>query len=68
MTHLKGIASLIVSIAIIVGFILWIPALKYFLLGAFVIGVVVVFILRAWYARKPVKSADEEQIKLHLND
>ncbi len=66
--NLKGVASLIIAIVMVVGFILWIPALKYFLLGAFAIGVIVVFILRAWYARKPVKTAEDEQVRLHLND
>jgi hypothetical protein len=68
MMNLKGVASLIIAVATVVGFILWIPALKYFLLGALVAGVIVVFILRAWYAHKPVKSAEDEQVKLHLND
>jgi hypothetical protein len=66
--NLKGIASLAIAIAIVVGFILWIPALKYFLLGALIIGVIVVFILRAYYARKPIKDGDEGRVRLHLND
>jgi hypothetical protein len=64
----KGIAGLLIAIVIVVGFVLWIPALKYFLLGAIIVGVVVVFILRAWYARKPVKGPDDDQVRLHLND
>lgn len=43
--NLRGVASLIVAIVLVVGFILWIPALKYFLLGALGMGVIVVFVL-----------------------
>lgn len=64
----KGIAGLLIAVAIIVGFVLWIPALKYFLLGALIVGIVVVFILRTWYARRPVKTPEDDKIKLHLND
>jgi hypothetical protein len=64
----KGIAGLLVAIAIVVGFVLWIPALKYFLLGALIVGVIVFFILRAWYARRPVKGPEDDQVRLHLND
>lgn len=65
--NIKGVASLLIAVVIVVGFILWIPALKWFLLGSIAIGAIVVFILRAWYARKPVKGPDES-VRLHLND
>jgi len=64
----KGIGALLITLAVVIGFILWIPALKYVLAAAFAVGVVIAFGLRLWYRRKPVKNPEEEQIKLHLND
>ncbi|HYG98994.1 MAG TPA: hypothetical protein VD837_07670 [Terriglobales bacterium] len=64
---IKGIASLVIAVVAVVGLVLWIPALKWFLLGAFILGVGITFILRAWYARRPVKGPDEG-VRLHLND
>lgn len=64
---IKGFASLLVAIIIVVGFILWIPALKWFLLGSVAIAAIVVIILRLWYARRPIKGPDEG-VRLHLND
>jgi putative flippase GtrA len=64
----KGIGALLVTVVAVVGFILWIPALKYVLAAALVVGLVIAFGLRFWYNRKPVKNPEEEQIKLHLND
>ena len=66
--NIKGIASLLIAILMVVGFILWIPALKYFLLGAIVLGVGVTLLLRAYHARKPIRDADEDRVRLHLND
>ncbi len=68
MFKFKGIAALVVAIIVVVGFLLWIPALRYILPAAIVVGVVVALILRAWHERKPVKTPEEESIKLHLND
>ncbi len=64
----KGIGAILISVIAIVGFIIWIPALKYVLGAAIVVGLVIAFGLRAWHARKPVKDPEEESIKLHLND
>ncbi len=68
MFKFKGIAALVVAIIVVVGFLLWIPALRYVLPAAVIVGVIVALILRAWHARKPVKDPEEESIKLHLND
>jgi TM2 domain-containing membrane protein YozV len=68
MTNFKGIAALVIALIAIVGFMLWIPALKYVFLAACVVGVVIAFGLRAWHARKPVKDPEEDSVKLHLND
>ncbi len=66
--NFKGIGAILISVIAIVGFIIWIPALKYVLGAAIVVGLVIAFGLRAWHARKPVKDPEEESIKLHLND
>ncbi len=66
--NFKGIGAILVSVIAIVGFIIWIPALKYVLAAAVAVGLVIAFGLRAWHARKPVKDPEEESIKLHLND
>jgi FtsH-binding integral membrane protein len=68
MANFKGVAALVIAVIAVVGFILWIPALKYVLLGACAVGVVIAFGLRAWHAHKPVKDPEEESVKLHLND
>jgi hypothetical protein len=57
-----------ITIIAVVGFIIWIPALKYVLAAACAVGVIIAFGLRAFYARKPVKDPAEESVKLHLND
>ncbi len=66
--NFKGTAAILVSVIAIVGFVIWIPALKYVLGAAILVGLVIAFGLRAWHARKPVKDPEEESIKLHLND
>ena len=66
--NFRGIGAILISVIAIVGFIIWIPALKYVLGGAVVIGLVIAFGLRVWHDRKPVKDPEEESIKLHLND
>jgi CHASE2 domain-containing sensor protein len=40
----------------------------WFLLISVVIGVVMAFVIRWWNERRPVKSEDEEGIRLHLTD
>lgn len=66
--NLKGTGALLIMIVAVIAFILWIPALKFVLAAAFVVGVVIAIALRAWHARKPVKDPEEESVKLHLND
>ncbi len=68
MTRFRGVAALAVTIIVVVGFVLWIPALRYVLPAAAVVGVLVALGLRAWHERKPVKDPEEESVKLHLND
>lgn len=68
MANFKGIAALVITAIVVIGFIIWIPALKYVLAAAFVIGVIVAFGLRAWHEHKPVKDPEEDSVKLHLND
>lgn len=64
----KGFAALAITIIAVIGFIIWIPALKWVLLGAAIVGIIIAFGMRAWHEHKPVKDPEEESVKLHLND
>ena len=64
----KGRAGMIAGAAIIAVLVIRVPVIRWFLAIAFVIGVVLVPLIRWWHDRHPVKDPDEDKIKLHLND
>ncbi len=68
MANFKGVGALLIAVIVVIGFILWMPELKYVFGAACIVGVVIAFGLRAWHARRPVKDPEEDTVKLHLND
>ncbi len=64
----KGRAGMIAGAAIIAFLIIRVPVVRWFLLIAAIIGVILVPGIRWYHAKFPVKDPEQDQIKLHLND
>ncbi len=62
----KGIGGLLIAVVVVVALLLAIPAYRWFFLISLGIAVVVVVFLHFWNKR-PVKTPEDEQVRLHLN-
>ncbi len=62
----KGIGGLVVAVAVVAVLLIAIPAYRWFLLISLGIAVVVVVFLHFWNKR-PVKTPEDEQVRLHLD-
>jgi len=74
-TWVKGAVRLGLLLLVLAGVYIGMPEARpyvigtlWFLLISVVIGVVVAGVLRWWNERTPVKTKEEEGIRLHLND
>jgi hypothetical protein len=59
-SYLRGGASLIIAVVLVLILLVWLPAYRWFFLGSLGIGVVVAAILFFWNRYKPVKPEDVE--------
>ncbi|HMK31256.1 MAG TPA: hypothetical protein VK473_16350 [Terriglobales bacterium] len=64
-TPRKGLVGLIAAVAIVLGVVIWVPAMRWFFLLSIPIGGVVAVILYVWNKHKPVKVEDDRPLKLH---
>jgi len=64
----KGLAGIIAGAVIVVGLLIWVPAIRWFFLIALVIGVVMAGIIRWWNEHHEVKPEGESEIRLGLLD
>ena len=64
----KGTFGLVAGGAIIVGLLIWVPAVRWFLGISVVIGLAMAGIIHWWNEHHAVKTEDEEQIRLGLLD
>ena len=55
---LKGAAGIVVAAAVVLGVLLWLPAARWFLALAIVVGVLIAGGLYLWHKYKPVKTDD----------
>ncbi len=58
---------LLIVAAVIVGIAIWQPVARWFLLISVAIGVVAAVIIH-FVNKRPVKTQEDEQVRLHLND
>jgi len=57
-TALKGSAGLVITAVIVVGVLIWLPAARWFLLFAVLVGIVIAVGMHLWHKRRPVKVDD----------
>jgi hypothetical protein len=58
--YLRGRASPIVAVGLVLALFIWLPAYRWFFLISLGIGIVVAAILYFWNKHKPVKAEDVE--------
>ncbi len=58
---------LLIVAAVIVGIAVWQPAARWFLLISVAIGIVAAVIIH-FINTRPVKTKEDDQVRLHLND
>jgi Zn-dependent protease with chaperone function len=67
----KGWLGLLIITAALIGILIAFPQVRIALLAfiaiSVVIGVVITFLLRAYYNRKPITEADEDSVRLNLD-
>ncbi len=64
----KGIVGMVAGGAIVVGLLIWVPAMRWFLAISVVIGLVMAGVLHWWNEHHEVKPEKEAEIKLGLLD
>jgi hypothetical protein len=55
---LKGGAGLVLTAAVVVGVLIWLPAARWFLLFAVLVGIVIALAMHLWHKHRPVKVDD----------
>lgn len=65
-TRVKGPASLIIAIAVVVGAMIWIPAARWFVAISAGVGIIVAGILYIWRTRRPITEKDIDDHKRPL--
>ncbi len=58
--YLRGSASLVVAVAVVLILLIMLPAYRWFFLISLAIGIVVAAILYVWNRHKPIKEKDIE--------
>jgi 4-amino-4-deoxy-L-arabinose transferase-like glycosyltransferase len=62
----KGASALIIMVVVVIGFMVWLPALRWFFLISLVLGLVAAIILH-FIHKRPVKTPEDKQIRLNLD-
>ncbi len=62
----KGFGGLLIAVVVVAALLVAIPAYRWFFLISLGIAAVVVIILHFWNKR-PVKTPEDEQVRLHLD-
>jgi hypothetical protein len=57
-TALKGSAGLVITAVIVIGVLIWLPAARWFLLFAVLVGIVIALAMHLWHQKRPVKVDD----------
>ncbi|MBZ5646853.1 MAG: hypothetical protein LAN37_06475 [Acidobacteriia bacterium] len=63
---IKGVLGGIVGVGLVVGMLLELPVLRWFLLISVGLGALVGFGLYLWHKKRPIKEPTDESIKLNL--
>ncbi len=66
LSGIKGVGALVIILVVVTGFLLWLPALRWFFLISLGLGLVAAVILHFLHKR-PVKTPEEKQIRLNLD-
>lgn len=64
----KGKIGAVAGALLIAVLLIWVPAIRWFLIISVVLGLGIAGILRWYHSRVPVKDPEEDKIVLHLND
>ncbi len=64
----KGLVGLVAGGVIVIGLLIWVPAIRWFLGISVVIGLAMAGIIHWWNEHHEVKVEEEGEIRLHLND
>ncbi len=64
----KGKLGIILGAIVIIGLLIWVPVIRWFLAISIVVGLVMAAIIGWWNAHHEVKPEDEGEIRLHLMD
>ncbi|MGE5110753.1 MAG: hypothetical protein ACM3JB_07855 [Acidobacteriaceae bacterium] len=64
----KGNSGIILGGIVVVGLLVWVPVIRWFLVISVVVGLVMAGIIRWWNEHHEVKPEDEGKIRLGLMD
>ena len=64
----KGVVGILFGGIILVGLLIWVPAIRWFLGISVVIGVLMAAVIHWWNEHRPVEKEPEAEIRLHLLD
>ena len=64
----KGVIGIVFGGIILIGLLVWVPAIRWFLAISVVIGLVMAGVIHWWNEHRPVKEAPGAEIRLHLLD
>ena len=64
----NGVLGAAIGAVVVVGLLVFVPAIRWFLAVTVVLGAAMAVIMRWYYARVPAKLDVKDQIVLHLND
>lgn len=64
----KGLTGIIAGAVIVLGLLIWVPAIRWFLGISVVIGLVMAGVIHWWNEHHEVKPEDEAEIRLGLLD
>ncbi len=64
----KGVAGILAGSLVVIGLLVWIPAIRWFFAIALAIGVVMAGIIHWWNEHHEVKLEEEGEIRLGLLD
>ena len=64
----KGKAGIILGLIVVIGLLIWVPVIRWFLAISIVVGLVMFGIIRWWNEHHEVKPEDEGEIRLGLMD
>ena len=64
----KGVIGLLFGGIMLAGLLIWVPAIRWFLAISVVIGLIMAGIIHFWNEHRPIKSDEQDQVRLHLLD